>query len=200
MTKILITIKVATEINVKTTAQQTFLHILKCGCRSHQICRNFLCYFFCFEDKTDLWYYTISKDMCEWQLQDTDADKGIDGQSAANKHTPGFQCSFVKDLWILHLAEPSLHSPCSPAFTFHKDRRRLSVSVEHRAKLNIFSLYLYHFPLPFSQTPWGHFPPLAPSCSLPACTPPPHLCVWPLIAFSLPHKSPHKTVLVLVGS
>lgn len=36
--------------------------------------------------------------------------------------------------------EPTPHTLRHPAFTFHKDWRRLSVSEEHGAKLNIFSL------------------------------------------------------------
>lgn len=42
----------------------------------------------------------------------------------------------------LHLSKQTPHTLCHTAFTFHKDRRRLSVAVEHRAKLNIFSLYV----------------------------------------------------------
>lgn len=59
------------------------------------------------------------------------------GHSVSSKHTPGFQWSFAGDLWLFHLTMATPHTLCQPAFTFHKIWRRLSVSVEHRAKLNI---------------------------------------------------------------
>lgn len=63
------------------------------------------------------------------------------GHAVGSKRTPGFQWPFLGDLWFLHPPEPTPHTPSAPpVFTFHEDRRRLSVSLEHCAKLNIFSL------------------------------------------------------------
>lgn len=73
----------------------------------------------------------------------------------------------------------SQHILCCPAFTFLKSRRRLSVSVEHCAKLNI-SLFV-SLQSTFSQTPSGLFHNLPPVCV-------PLLGAWPLIAFPLRHK------------
>lgn len=80
-----------------------------------------------------------------------------------------------------HLPRPlSRHILRCPAFTFLKSRTRLSVSVEHCAKLNIFSLSV-SLHSAFSQTPLGIFLQSPPVCV-------PLLCVWPLIAFPLLHK------------
>lgn len=97
---------------------------------------------------------------------------------------PGFQCSFVEDLWFFHLAKKPPHAPSArPAFTFHQARRRLSVCVENGAKLNIFSLSVS---LPPCLSPRLLDAQLSPA---PPFLPPPTL-VWSLIAFSLLHKSP----------
>lgn len=119
--------------------------------------------------------YSIKK----WQSQDLRVDKRTYSESVSSKHMPGFQWSFVGDLLVIHLSKPTPHTPWHPAFTFHRDWRRLSVSVKHRAKLNI-SLSVSLLPDSFKF----FFPFCPPPLSL-------HLpCIWPLIAFSPLHKSP----------
>lgn len=113
-------------------------------------------------------------------------------QSAANTHQ-----AFSGHLWEIcgfsTGAKPSPHTLCHPTFTFHKDWRRLSVSVEHRAKLNIFSLSV-SLPssfLPNSLRSFSLPPPPSPSLH------PPSWCLTTDCFFSPPQISSFSTKLCL---
>lgn len=90
--------------------------------------------------------------------------------------------------------EPTPHTLRHPAFTFHKDWRRLSVSEEHGAKLNIFSLSV--------SLPSAFLPDSLRSFFFPSLLPHPPLLASDHWLLFLPSTNPllqHITGLVLVG-
>lgn len=103
--------------------------------------------------------------------------------AAANTHRVFFLQPFVADLRFPLMGKPTPHILCYPAFTFHKNWSRLSVSavtlcqIKHLLSICITSLCLSTRLLEVLF-----------SISLPPFHPP--LGIWPLIAFSLLHKSP----------
>lgn len=104
--------------------------------------------------------------MCEWNSQDRGADES---QSVRQQQTHTRLSVAICRRFVVFSTWPS-QPLCHPAFTFHKDWRRLSVSVEHRAKLNIFSLSV-SLPsafLPDSLRSFFSLPPPSPSLRPPS--------------------------------